>query len=88
MILLLLIIPNGTSELERIFSVIKALKSKKKTQPNESEKTGRSFNGIILLSRRRELQQRGALCSPQARESKVVTMCDLTHDSLFEIELN
>ena len=32
MILLLLIIPNGTSELERIFSVIKALKSKKQSR--------------------------------------------------------
>ena len=73
MILLLLIIPNGTSELERIFSVIKALKSKK-MQPNESEETERSFNDILLLPRRRELQQRGALCSPQGRESKVVTM--------------
>ena len=28
----------------------------------------------LLLPRRRELQQRGALCSPQGRESKVVTM--------------
>ena len=29
---LLLIIPNGTSELERIFSVVKAMKSKKRTK--------------------------------------------------------
>ena len=32
LILLLLIIPNGTSELERILSVVKALKSKKRSR--------------------------------------------------------
>ena len=32
LILLLLVIPNGTSELERVFSVIKQLKSKKRSR--------------------------------------------------------
>jgi len=32
LILLLLIIPNGTAELERIFSVVKAIKSKKRSR--------------------------------------------------------
>lgn len=64
-ILLLLIIPNGTSELERIFSFVK--NANKKRSRSKPKKIGIPVDDILLFSKRRKLQQAGTFALLQEK---------------------